>query len=158
MLVVLCYIEFEGRILLLRRNNEPYIGYYALPGGKVEEGESIASAAEREVLEETGLSCLDVETIVCCSEVVFDESGREELFKYDMALVRIEVGESAVCASHEGELAWFAREVFLNSEHVVPTDIDMIERYVNNVADGGVHYTVLRGSAGRYSIQDVRAL
>ena len=55
------------RVLLLKRSNPPNKGRWALPGGLVELGESTEAAAEREILEETGLKVkieglLDVQT------------------------------------------------------------------------------------------------
>ncbi|MGY2084976.1 NUDIX domain-containing protein [Blastococcus sp. SYSU DS0539] len=44
-----------GRLLLVRRRNEPGRGLWSVPGGRVEPGETVATAVEREVLEETGL-------------------------------------------------------------------------------------------------------
>jgi len=41
--------------VLIRRNNPPYQGCYALPGGFVEIGETVEEAAIREAREETGL-------------------------------------------------------------------------------------------------------
>lgn len=49
-------IEQDGRVLLVRRNNEPYRGQWTLPAGFIDAGEDPARAAERECLEETGLS------------------------------------------------------------------------------------------------------
>ncbi|MGC9203581.1 MAG: NUDIX domain-containing protein [Thermoplasmata archaeon] len=47
----------EGKsILLIKRGRDPFRGLYALPGGFVEYGETVESAIEREILEETGLS------------------------------------------------------------------------------------------------------
>lgn len=43
----------QGRVLLTRRTDN---GQWCLPGGRMESGESVAEACEREVLEETGLS------------------------------------------------------------------------------------------------------
>jgi 8-oxo-dGTP diphosphatase len=47
--------DAAGRLLLIRRGHAPHEGLWSLPGGRVEPGESLAAAVEREVLEETGL-------------------------------------------------------------------------------------------------------
>lgn len=48
-------IQFQEGIVLIRRNNPPFQGCYALPGGFVERGETVEKAAIREAKEETGL-------------------------------------------------------------------------------------------------------
>lgn len=48
-------IESENRLLLLRRNHEPWKGSWMLPAGYVEADEDPKQAALREVREETGL-------------------------------------------------------------------------------------------------------
>jgi ADP-ribose pyrophosphatase YjhB (NUDIX family) len=44
-----------GRLLLVRRANDPGRGRWSVPGGRVEPGEDDASALVREMAEETGL-------------------------------------------------------------------------------------------------------
>lgn len=54
-LTVDAIIPYAGKIVLIKRKNEPYKNYYALPGGIVEYGETVENAVLREVKEETGL-------------------------------------------------------------------------------------------------------
>ena len=50
----------DFNFILIKRRNDPYKDYWALPGGFVEYGESVESAAIREAKEETSI---DVELI-----------------------------------------------------------------------------------------------
>ena len=50
-----------SKILFCIRAKEPYKGLYNFVGGKVENGESNDEAAYRELFEETGISCNDIE-------------------------------------------------------------------------------------------------
>lgn len=47
--------DVDGRLLLVRRANEPGRGRWSVPGGRVEAGEDDAAAVVREIREETGL-------------------------------------------------------------------------------------------------------
>ncbi len=55
--VVSCFVEHEGKILMLhRQDHKPQGNSWAGPAGKVDSGEDIVKAISREVYEETGLS------------------------------------------------------------------------------------------------------
>ncbi|MDB5107638.1 MAG: hydrolase [Candidatus Binatus sp.] len=55
-LVAGCLVVHDGRVLLLRRGNEPALGKWTFPGGYVDFDESAADAALRETREEVGMS------------------------------------------------------------------------------------------------------
>jgi 8-oxo-dGTP diphosphatase len=61
-----------GNIVLIKRKYPPFQGFYALPGGAVEKGESLKSALKREIKEETNLDIRIVEKIG-----VYKKEGRD---------------------------------------------------------------------------------
>ncbi|MEM4647593.1 MAG: NUDIX hydrolase, partial [Candidatus Nezhaarchaeales archaeon] len=56
-------IRNTGSVVLVRRRRPPYEGYWALPGGFVEYGETVEEAVKREVKEETGLD-VDIKGLI----------------------------------------------------------------------------------------------
>jgi 8-oxo-dGTP diphosphatase len=46
---------WQGKVLLIHRQSEPFAGMYSVPGGHKEKGESYEEAARRELSEETGI-------------------------------------------------------------------------------------------------------
>lgn len=55
--VVSCFIEYNGKILLLKRqSNKPQPNKYGVPAGKIDKKETIIGAVIREVKEETGIT------------------------------------------------------------------------------------------------------
>ena len=66
----------DAAVLLVRRGRAPSRGVWAVPGGRVELGETLAEATEREVREETGVRVRAGEPIWSFDTVVRDEAGR----------------------------------------------------------------------------------
>jgi len=58
--VILVYNKEEDKILMCKREKEPYKGKFNLVGGKVEQGEDELHAAYRELQEETGITKEDI--------------------------------------------------------------------------------------------------
>ena len=57
-LAALAVVVRDGRVLLVRRRNEPDAGLWGFPGGHVEPGETCGECAAREAAEETGVVVL----------------------------------------------------------------------------------------------------
>ncbi len=58
--VIIVYNKENNKILMCRREKEPYKGKFNLVGGKVEQGEPELYAAYRELQEETGITKNDI--------------------------------------------------------------------------------------------------
>jgi ADP-ribose pyrophosphatase YjhB (NUDIX family) len=73
-LAVSAAIFRDGKVLLVRRARSPAKGFYSLPGGRVEFGESLHQALKREVDEETGLA-IDIVGLAGWREVLPSTGG-----------------------------------------------------------------------------------
>jgi len=72
LLTVDTVILYMGKLVFIKRKNDPFKGHFALPGGFVEVGETVETAAVREAKEETGL---DVDIIKLLG--VYSEPSRD---------------------------------------------------------------------------------
>ena len=61
--VIIVYDKDERKILMCKREKEPYKGMFNLVGGKVEENENELHAAYRELEEETGITSKDIRLV-----------------------------------------------------------------------------------------------
>ncbi len=68
----------SDRILLVKRDTVPFKGYWALPGGRMELGETVEQTVVREVKEETGL---DVTVVRKIGEYI--EKGVKDNVEYE---------------------------------------------------------------------------
>lgn len=75
---VLLLDEAHEKVLMVKNIGENS-SYYTLPGGAVEEGETLPEAAVREVKEETGLD-IEVSGIVSVMEAFFEARGHHAIF------------------------------------------------------------------------------
>jgi 8-oxo-dGTP diphosphatase len=66
----------DGRVLLIRRGVAPGRGLWAVPGGSLELGETLQQGAEREILEETGITIRAREPIYAFDFFERDPDGR----------------------------------------------------------------------------------
>jgi 8-oxo-dGTP diphosphatase len=73
LLTVDAIIEIAGGVVLIERKNPPH--GWAIPGGFVDEGESLASAVKREAMEETSLEIELIEQLFAYSDPKRDPRG-----------------------------------------------------------------------------------
>lgn len=113
----LAYDE-DGRLLLIKRRNDPGSGLWSVPGGRVEPGETDAQAVVREMAEETGL-------VVEPAELV----GRVRRGHYDIADYRCTVLGGTLRAGDDATDARWCGAAALTELALVPQLLDTLRAW-----------------------------
>jgi len=72
----------DQQVLLVKRGKAPAKGMWAIPGGSVELGETLKQAAEREILEETGIRIKAGKSVYVFEVIEHDETGNVRFHYY----------------------------------------------------------------------------
>ncbi len=104
-IVVGSVAEQDGKILLCRRAIEPRYGYWTVPAGFMELGETMEQGATREILEE---ACAEVQIGHLYASVDVVEAGQVHLFFTAVLLSDFSAGDESLDAAlfSEQEIPW----------------------------------------------------
>jgi 8-oxo-dGTP diphosphatase len=130
-------VDDAGRVLLVKRANEPLKGEWSLPGGAVDIGETLEDAIRREVREETGVG-VDVGPIVdVLDRIRYDADGRVQFHYVLVDFVCRPTGGTLQSATDATDAAW-ADGADLRRYSVASGTITVIEKGVARACDGWV--------------------
>jgi ADP-ribose pyrophosphatase YjhB (NUDIX family) len=79
-------LDSDGRVLLVRRGQQPLLGEWSLPGGALKLGERLEDGVRREVQEETGLD-VEPEEIVAVFDHISHADGDPARVRFHYVLV-----------------------------------------------------------------------
>jgi len=99
-------VNDAGAILLIRRTDN---GNWALPGGGIDLGESVAQAAVRETFEESGIECVITGIVGIYSDpkhVIFYTSNGEARQEFSIVLTARLLGGQPTPSSESSEVRW----------------------------------------------------
>ena len=99
-------VNGEGSILLIRRTDN---GNWAVPGGAVDLGESVAQAAVRETLEESGIKCETTGIVGIYSDprhVILYTSNGEVRQEFSIVLTARALSGQPTPSSESSEVRW----------------------------------------------------
>lgn len=105
--VVFCNANNQFKVLLIQRKNDPFKDQWALPGGFVDEGEDLETAAKRELLEETGVEVSSMQQIQAFGDPGRDPRGHIISIAF---LSRIYCEEDIKPSDDAKEVKWFEVE------------------------------------------------
>ncbi|MFZ0613150.1 MAG: NUDIX hydrolase [Desulfobacterales bacterium] len=131
----------KGRVLLVHRGQPPSDDLWAIPGGKVRLGECLQTAAEREILEETGLIVRAGPPVHTFDLIERDDRGRVH-FHYVIVDLSAEYAGGTVRAGDDAREARWIGPDEIRRLKVSPQTIDLLQR---KFGFGGVP---TNGSAG----------
>ena len=132
-----CVLEHEGRILLCRRAIEPRRGFWTVPAGFMENGETLQQAAAREACEEA-LAEVEIGSLLAIASV----ARANQVHVFFRARLR-STGFGPGPESLEVEL--FAPAGIPWAEIAFPSTVFSLERYLEDRAAGrdGHHFAEL---------------
>ncbi len=135
-IVVGCVAEKDGKILLCKRAIEPRRGYWTVPAGFMELGESLAEGAARETLEE---ACAEIEIGHLFASIDVVDAGQVHIFFTGTLKGGYGVGEEStdVRLFSEDEIPW--------DEMAFQSGRFALRKYIEDRgANNGVHIHELR--------------
>jgi len=107
-------VMHEKRFLLVQRGTPPALGQWSIPGGKIRLGETMQEAAEREVLEETGLRIRAKEPLFTFDLIKRDEQDKI-LFHYIIVDLRAEyLGGEVLAGADAMQARWIGLDELEN--------------------------------------------
>lgn len=119
--------DFGNRILIGRRAEEPFMGRYALPGGRIQFGESLSDALDRVARTEVGLAVNEAMVLDVC-EFVDENRGGFTSHSVSIAFVCKIEGAPSLTA-HFTELA---TNRHVSQDDILPQHARIISRYLGD--------------------------
>jgi len=111
----------QDRVLLVRRNREPLLGQWSVPGGAVELGETLEQAIVREVAEETGLKIEPIAVLKTFDRIERDPENRVR-FHYiliDFLCRVVGAAKTPQGASDVSDARWVPLKTLRHSEEFI---------------------------------------
>ncbi len=152
LLVAVCLVHDDGRVLLIQRTKGNFSGLWSLPGGKIEHGEHPHEAAVRELREETGISARFEELAATVSEHIY-ERGRL-VAHFLLFLCRVSAPGAQPRTFQEGEARWFPLAEVAELP-LVPSDREFIEEFLVKQGRGN-YISVIDKQEGAYALREFR--
>ncbi len=97
----------DGKVLLAQRMFEPYAGYYSLPGGRVERGETLREAALRELMEEVQIKADIVDFVDHVELCEYDKTGNTLFHAVIAVFLAIWTEGEAQTGAEVSQVLWY---------------------------------------------------
>jgi colanic acid biosynthesis protein WcaH len=135
--VDLIVIDIDGRLLLLRRRDEPAKGHWWFPGGRVHLGETRTESVLRKLNEECGLGPDDgtMTELITVDVILSDDQGTvrhavSTVFRIEMSRVAgpLQLDEHSEAAEWRPPATWLRENLHPFVRGLVAMEVDMSKR------------------------------
>jgi ADP-ribose pyrophosphatase YjhB (NUDIX family) len=123
----------RDRVLMVERGRPPLQGYWSLPGGVLETGETLEEGLRREILEETGLKIHPRGVVEIFQRIMRDPEGRAE-YHYVIVDYLCRVAGGRLCAASDCARAEWVRRRMLRDYKITEGTLPVIEKAFRNRA------------------------
>ena len=120
-------------MLLVERGKPPLQGYWSLPGGVLETGESLEEGVRREIREETGLEIHPRAVVEIFERIMRDSAGRPE-YHYVLIDYLCRVTGGTLCAASDCARAEWVPRRRLAEYRITEGTVPVIEKAFRNRA------------------------
>lgn len=109
---------------MLKREKQPYKGFWSMPGGKIEKGESPQETLRREIQEETALEIKNLKLKGLIFEILCHRNSKDYFLLW---LFQSQSTNSNASKASEGEIKWFSKnEILARPYEFIPSDFEML--------------------------------
>jgi len=109
-------VQKFGRILLVKRKSKTFHGWWCVPGGHAEAGETMKQAAQREANEEVGSVRVEAEPFVVFEHDWPADSHIPEPHKHRCHAFRAEITGKLQAGDDAAELGWYTIDEAMNMQ------------------------------------------
>ncbi|MCX5846860.1 MAG: NUDIX hydrolase [Deltaproteobacteria bacterium] len=106
----------DGKVLLVKRGVDPNKGVWAIPGGSLKLGETLQEGAEREIMEETGITVRAKEPVYSFDFFESDSAGRVRFHYVVVDMMADYIGGEVQGADDALEARWVSPEELKDME------------------------------------------
>lgn len=122
----------DHRVLLVRRGHAPAKGQWAIPGGRIKLGETLQAAAEREIMEETGILIKAKTPVYTLDSIHRTPDGRIRYHYVIVDLAADYISGEPRAGDDADDVCWVSREEL----HQYPVNKSTLDLLINRLGFG----------------------
>jgi 8-oxo-dGTP diphosphatase len=132
-------LERDSNVLMVKRKNDPFKDHLSLPGGFVNEGETVEDAMKREAVEETSLEVHPIDILGVYSDPKRDP--RKHIMT--VVFIGIIVGGRIRAGDDAASLEWIKLPNF-ERQQIAFDHAQILQDYYHWKASGGTYWSTKR--------------